>query len=88
MSEETTKMTGFTRREVLASGAAAGAMAAGLSIAPGIARAAPKKGGRLRLGIGQGATTDTLDPATITDTYMQIVNYGLRNCLTEINADG
>ena len=88
MSEETKNTTGLTRREVLATGAAAGAMAAGLSIAPGIARAAPKKGGRLRLAIGQGATTDSLDPATITDTYMQVVNYGLRNCLTEINGEG
>ncbi len=80
---------GFTRREALATGAAAGALAAGLSLAPGMARAAsPKKGGRLRIGIGQGATTDSLDPATITDTYMQVVNYGLRNCLTEIDGNG
>ena len=50
---------GFTRRQVLATGAAAGAMAAGLSIAPGIAKAAPKKGGRLRLA-----------PATLEDVGM------------------
>jgi peptide/nickel transport system substrate-binding protein len=86
--ENTQTRHGMTRREVLAAGAAAGALAAGLSTLPGRALAAPKKGGRLRLGIGQGATTDSLDPATITDTYMQVVNYGLRNCLTEINGEG
>lgn len=88
MSEETRKLTGFTRREVLASGAAAGAMAAGLSIAPGIARAAPKKGGTLRLGIGHGSTTDTLDPATTTDLYMQIVGNACYNYLTEVSNTG
>ena len=88
MSEETTKMTGFTRREVLASGAAAGAMAAGLSFAPGIARAAPKKGGTLRLGIGHGSTTDTHDPATWTDLYMQVVGNASYNYLTEVSNSG
>ncbi len=86
--ENKNSTAGFTRREALATGVAAGALAAGLSVLPGTARAAPKKGGRLRLALGQGATTDMLDPATITDTYMQMVNYGLRNCLTEINAQG
>ncbi|MCK5275188.1 MAG: ABC transporter substrate-binding protein [Alphaproteobacteria bacterium] len=88
MSEETRKLTGFTRREVLASGAAAGAMAAGLSIAPGIARAAPKKGGTLRLGIGHGSTTDTHDPATWTDLYMQVVGNASYNYLTEVSNSG
>jgi peptide/nickel transport system substrate-binding protein len=47
--------------------------------------ATPKKGGRLRVGIGHGSTTDTLDPATFTDSYMQFVGYGLRNHLTEVS---
>ncbi len=88
MSEETRKTTGFTRREVLATGAAAGAIAAGLSIAPGIARAAPKKGGTLRLGIGHGSTTDTLDTATTTDLYMQVVGNACYNYLTEVSNSG
>ena len=47
--------------------------------------ATPKKGGRLRVGIGHGSTSDTLDPATFTDSYMQFVGYGLRNHLTEVS---
>ena len=88
MSEETRKLTGFTRREALATGAAAGAMAAGLWIAPGIARAAPKKGGTLRLGIGHGSTTDSLDPATFENLYMQTVGAACYNKLTEIGNTG
>lgn len=30
--------------------------------------AEPKKGGRFRMAVGSGATTDTLDPATFPDT--------------------
>ncbi len=47
--------------------------------------ATPNKGGKLRIGIGHGSTTDTLDPATYTDSYMQFVGYGLRNHLTEVS---
>ena len=44
-----------------------------------------KQGGTLRIGIGHGSTSDTLDPATYTDSYMQFVGYGLRNHLTEVS---
>ncbi|PON17671.1 peptide ABC transporter substrate-binding protein [Candidatus Entotheonella serta] len=47
----------------------------------------PKKGGRLRIGIAGGSTTDSLDPATITDIMMLSLNIGqLRNTLAEIDA--
>jgi peptide/nickel transport system substrate-binding protein len=77
----------ISRREFLARTSALGAVSA---ISPvlfsGTAVAAtPKKGGRLRAGIGHGSTTDTLDPATFTDSYMQFVGYGLRNHLTEVS---
>jgi peptide/nickel transport system substrate-binding protein len=72
----------------LATGVAAGAMAAGLSIAPGMARAAPKKGGTLRLGIGHGSTIDSLDPATFENLYMQTVGAACYNKLTEISNTG
>jgi peptide/nickel transport system substrate-binding protein len=88
MSEKTRFTNGFTRREALATGVAAGAMAAGLSIAPGIARAAPKKGGTLRLGIGHGSTTDSLDPATFENLYMQVVGAACYNKLTEVGNTG
>lgn len=71
------------------------ALAAGLAVPAAEAmflsavRAAPKKGGRFRLALGSGSTTDTLDPATISDTYNQVVSYAsLRSSLTEVAADG
>ena len=77
----------ISRRKFLARTSALGAVSA---ISPvlfsGTAIAAtPKKGGTLRVGIGHGSTTDTLDPATFTDSYMQFVGYGLRNHLTEVS---
>ncbi|HSS64722.1 MAG TPA: ABC transporter substrate-binding protein, partial [Gammaproteobacteria bacterium] len=49
--------------------------------------ATPKKGGHFRLGLGHGSTTDSLNPATYLDTYMQVVGNGLRNALTEVNPE-
>ncbi len=50
--------------------------------------ATPKKGGRLRIAITGGATSDVLDPGQILDSYMINVQFGqLRNGLTEVNAD-
>ncbi len=72
-----------------------GAIAAGLTIsaATGLAdrvhAQTPQKGGRFRIGITGGATSDDLDPATTLDSYMINVSFGqLRNCLTEIAPDG
>ncbi len=69
-----------------------GALAVGLSvpaamaIADGVKAATPKMGGRFRMGLTGGATSDSLDPAQILDSYMINVSFGqLRNCLTEID---
>jgi len=78
------------RRGFVAGAAALGAAGAlGVPLAGGGAWAAtPKKGGTIRFGIGSGSTSDTMDPAKITDTFMQVVNYGLRNHLTEVATTG
>ena len=53
------------------------------------ARAAAKKGGRLRIGLTGGATGDTLDPGLTLDAYMINVQFGqLRNNLTEVSPGG
>jgi peptide/nickel transport system substrate-binding protein len=53
------------------------------------AHAEPKKGGRFRIGLGHGATTDSLDPATYLDYYMGTVGWGaLGNGLTEFDTKG
>ena len=80
----------ISRREFIAKASALGATAAlSTSILGGPALAAtPKKGGTLRIGIGHGSTTDTLDPATFTDTYTQFIGYALRNTLVEVSPKG
>jgi len=48
-----------------------------------------KRGGKLRQALTGGGTGDVLDPAQTLDSYMQNISFGqLRNCLTEIGADG
>jgi len=71
------------------------ALAAGLSVASAeamfvkAARAEPKKGGTFRIGIGHGATTDSLDPATYPDQFTGTLGWGaIGNGLTEMNAKG
>jgi peptide/nickel transport system substrate-binding protein len=53
------------------------------------ARAEPKKGGTFRMGVGHGATTDSLDPATYPDQFTGTMGWGATgNSLTEMNAKG
>ena len=51
-------------------------------------QAAAKKGGRLRIGLAEGSTSDSLDPQTYTDIYMISLGFGTHNTLTEINPTG
>lgn len=47
------------------------------------ARAAPKRGGHLRMGLAHGHTNDSLDPAYWPDTSTQVMFWGnLSNGLT------
>src|SRR6266542_637269 len=71
------------------------ALAAGMTVAAAdklfvtAARAEPKKGGTLRLGLGHGATTDSLDPGTYPDQFTGTLGWGsLGNALTEVDAKG
>lgn len=71
------------------------AMAAGLAAGTAetmfssAARAEAKKGGNLRLGLSQGATTDSLDPGLYYDQYMGTVGWGASsNSLTEVDPSG
>ena len=47
----------------------------------------PKKGGALRVGMADGATTDNWDPAVTNTRYMIHMNHVNRNMLTEITSD-
>jgi peptide/nickel transport system substrate-binding protein len=78
----------ITRREFLGRASALG-LTAGLSTTLLGDRAfagTPKKGGRLRLGITDSATSDSLDPATLTTVHATFLCFGeLRNNLVEID---
>ncbi len=79
----------ISRRGFMEGALALGATVAGAELMMGKALAAtPKKGGTFVQGLTGGATTDSLDPAKILDSYMQNVIFGqLCNCLTEIGPD-
>lgn len=49
--------------------------------------AAPKRGGTFRVAKGDGATTDSLDPATFTGSFMVATAYGIHGYLTGIGTD-
>ena len=78
------------RRDFLMQAAAVGVGAAAAGSMFDAAQAAtPKSGGHYKQGLTGGATSDTLDPAQILDSYMINVSFGqLRNNLTEIAPSG
>ena len=45
-----------------------------------------QKGGTLRIGLAGGSTTDSLNPATWTDTVMIVAGHGIFNALVENDA--
>jgi peptide/nickel transport system substrate-binding protein len=80
----------ITRRDFLARLSALGITAAlspALLATPAKA-ATPQKGGRLKLGVAGGSTTDSLDPGTITDAMATSINWQVRNCLVEVDYKG
>ena len=79
----------MSRRKFLSAAMAAGVGSLAPALYSSAARAAPKKGGRLRQGLTGGATSDVMDPGQILDSYMINVQFGqLRNNLTEVAANG
>ncbi|WP_137389550.1 ABC transporter substrate-binding protein [Rhodoligotrophos defluvii] len=82
-------VTALTRRDLMKGAAALGVAGSVTALGAGPVRAAaPKRGGAFKLGIGSGSTTDSLDPGTYADNYMQSVGGALHNCLTEVANDG
>lgn len=80
----------MNKREFMAMALSLGLAPAGAEALMAAAQAAtPKRGGRFRLATADGATTDTLDPATYLDVFAGTAFWGtLSNGLTEIDADG
>ena len=64
-------------------------MGSALSLVDMAHAATPKKGGRFRLGITGGATSDVLDPGQMLDTYINNLLFGqVRNNLSEVAPNG
>ncbi|MGE3876734.1 MAG: ABC transporter substrate-binding protein [Parvibaculaceae bacterium] len=73
------------RRQILAAGAGALAAHSLPSLLSPVRAGTP--GGRFRLGMVEGQTTDTLDPQVTNNTFLVHLNLQLRNCLVEIGPD-
>ncbi len=79
----------ISRREFVGRATALGVTTALAStMAADIVKANPTSGGSLRMALGHGATTDSLDPGTFTDSFMGSVGQCLCSTLTQISADG
>lgn len=79
----------ITRRAFMEGAAAAGLTVTAATAMMGKAIAAtPKRGGTLRMGIGHGSTTDSLDPATFENGFVNYTFHNIHGRLTEIGADG
>jgi len=79
----------ISRRQFIMTALAAGAtLPMAMSMATSAVAATPKKGGRLRQGLGYGSTTDTLDPGTSENGFTQALHYTYGNHLTEVGSDG
>ncbi len=80
----------LNRRSFLNRSAAFGLTAArGTSLLPGAVRAdEPKKGGTLRMGLGGGETTDTLDPGLADSPVPFAVNRQWGDALVSVTPDG
>ncbi|MES0056650.1 MULTISPECIES: ABC transporter substrate-binding protein [unclassified Mesorhizobium] len=79
------------RRSILKSAAAVGALAVTSSggILPAMAQeSTSNKGGHFKLGVAAGATSDSLDPGTYTNTFTEVFGKSLHGYLTEIDAEG
>ena len=80
----------ISRRNFVSTSVAIGVSLAGATaVVNQVEAATPKSGGRLRMGITGGATSDVLDPGQILDAYMINVSMGqVRPNMTKINPDG
>ena len=77
-------MIRLTRRRMM-QGTAAGALAATTPL--GLRAQEPKRGGRFRVAMEHGSTSDTLDPAVLENAFAQAFAYARNGYLTEIAPD-
>jgi peptide/nickel transport system substrate-binding protein len=87
--EALVKQGAISRRDFVKRAAALGvAVGLPLSMASGVAHATPKKGGKLRIGLGHGSTTDSLDPGTHENSFTSTLVNTYSGYLTEVDPSG
>ena len=78
----------ITRRAFMEGAAAAGiATTAATAMMNKAIAATPKRGGHLRIGMGHGSTTDSLDPATYENGFINTAAHTFHGRLTEVAPD-
>lgn len=77
----------FNRRDLIL-GASAMGLASTLAPSLAMAQGKPKKGGTLRMGLGGGSASDSLDPVATSDAVPWLIGYMLYNNLFEVADDG
>jgi peptide/nickel transport system substrate-binding protein len=80
--------TGISRRGLLQGATALGGAAVMVPWTARTAKATPQRGGTLRVGMSQGATTDSLDPGSWSAEFMNFQAHTRNGFLTEIAPDG
>ncbi|MCX8508296.1 MAG: ABC transporter substrate-binding protein, partial [Rhodobacteraceae bacterium] len=96
MNDDLAKLIGFidagglSRRSFLTRSAAFGATAvlAGTAMGSKASAAEPKRGGILKMGLGGGETTDTLDPALALNNVTFSINRQWGDTIVNVTADG
>jgi len=77
------------RRQFVTTSLAAGIiLPTAMAMAGSAVASMPKKGGKFRVGMGHGSTTDSLDPGTIENGMSRDVLYAYANHLTEVSKEG
>ncbi|MGI9406669.1 MAG: ABC transporter substrate-binding protein, partial [Hyphomicrobiaceae bacterium] len=86
---ESLKAGRMSRRDFMQGAIALGVTVHAATMMADQALAAPKKGGHVKMGLAGGSTTDQLDGATHSDSFMIMLGHGaVFDCLTEVTADG
>lgn len=77
------------RRQFMTNALAAGvAVGTATAFADKVEAATPTKGGTISLGMGHGATSDTLDPGIYENGFQLAMTYSFNGYLTEVGPDG
>ena len=86
---KTPLITDMNRRQFVTSSLAAGIiLPAAVAMAGSASAGSHKAGGKFRVGMGHGSTTDSLDPGTHENSMSQVIAFAYANNLMEVNNEG